>query len=91
MVFWLKEPEQMGNTKQDERCLKIMISLSFETSLLDATLQKARVFLSSHSSSRLLNQIQNCAEAQLGLFYFKAVYFHTWLSGICSFIISLVD
>lgn len=22
MVFWLKEPEQMGNTKQDERCLK---------------------------------------------------------------------
>lgn len=45
-------------------CFKANISLSFETPLLDVSVQKGCVFLLSHSSTRLLNQVQNCAEAQ---------------------------
>lgn len=86
-----KEPEQMGNAKKDERCLKSNPTSLWNTTAWCCSAEGPCFFIFSLEQTDCSARYKSYAEAHASLFYFKSVCCQTWLSGISSFIICSVD
>lgn len=92
VFFSLKrEPEQMGNAKEDERCLKSNLTSLWNTTAWCCSAEAPCFFIFSLEQADCSARYKSYAEAHASLFYFKSVCCQTWLSGISSFVICSVD